>query len=157
MNLALKSDSMLQKTIELSPSEESRSAAPPAAPVRLEQKMPTAGNAFLNKLVRMKLLTQQSAELFMRSHAETLEQFDKAETLGEALVADNLLTPYQFDRIMAGTSYGLVLGSYRVLGRIGAGAMGVVFLGEHMMMRRQVAIKVLPVDNLCPQQIIERF
>jgi serine/threonine-protein kinase len=153
MNLAFDTD-LLPKTVELN--DAAKAAGPTHAGV-LEKELPTAASAFLSMLVRTKLLTQQSAEQFLRSHAQTLHAFSTAETLGEALVADNLLTPYQFDRVMAGTSYGLVLGNYRVLRRIGAGAMGVVFLGEHMMMRRQVAIKVLPVDALCPQQVIERF
>src|SRR5690606_27383029 len=55
-----------------------------------------------------------------------------------------LLTTYQADRIEAGTIHGLVLGNYRVLDRLGAGGMGVVFLGEHFQLRRRVAIKVLP-------------
>ena len=40
----------------------------------------------------------------------------------------------------------LVLGNYRVLERLGAGGMAVVFKGEHMELRNQVAIKVLPIS-----------
>src|SRR5581483_9315726 len=53
--------------------------------------------------------------------------------------------------------HGLVLGNYRVLERLGSGGMGVVFLGEHMLLKRQVAIKVLPVDNEMPAVLLERF
>ena len=42
--------------------------------------------------------------------------------------------------------HGLILGNYRVLDRVGAGAMGVVFKTEHLLMRRLAAIKVLPVS-----------
>jgi response regulator RpfG family c-di-GMP phosphodiesterase len=62
------------------------------------------------------------------------------------LVEAKLLTQYQADRIAAGTTHGLVLGNYRVLNRLGAGGMGVVFLGEHVHLRRLVAIKVLPMS-----------
>src|SRR5262249_38689454 len=38
---------------------------------------------------------------------------------------------------------GLILGNYRVLDRLGAGSMGVVFKAEHVELRRPVAVKVL--------------
>lgn len=42
---------------------------------------------------------------------------------------------------------GMLIGSYRLVQRLGAGGMGVVFLAEHETMRRPVALKVL-VDRL---------
>jgi response regulator RpfG family c-di-GMP phosphodiesterase len=69
---------------------------------------------------------------------------DKALAL---LVQHGLLTNYQAARIKAHTIFGLVLGNYRVLDRIGAGGMAVVFKGEHMHMRQPVAIKVLPLHQ----------
>src|SRR2546425_12658233 len=61
------------------------------------------------------------------------------------LVDNRLLTEYQSGRIEAGTIFGLVMGNYRVLDRLGAGGMGGVFRAEHILMRRQVAIKGLPI------------
>ena len=55
------------------------------------------------------------------------------------------MTEYQADRIAAGTVHGLILGSYRVLDRLGAGGMGVVFRAEHIHLRRPAAIKMLPL------------
>ena len=60
------------------------------------------------------------------------------------LVEHGLMTEYQAGRIQAGTTFGLVLGNYRILDRIGAGGMAVVFLAEHLDLRHIVAIKVLP-------------
>src|ERR1043166_4235997 len=51
------------------------------------------------------------------------DQNDLIDRLAEC----GLLTEYQSHRIKAGTVYGLVLGNYRVLERIGAGGMGIVF------------------------------
>jgi len=69
---------------------------------------------------------------------------DRSQLL-EMLVDRGLLTPYQSDRIAAGKLFGLILGHYRVLERIGAGGMGIVFKGEHVRLRQKVAIKVLPL------------
>ena len=71
-------------------------------------------------------------------------------TFLDRLVGHGLLNNYQACRIEAGTTFGMILGNYRVLDRIGAGGMGVVFKAEHIRLRRQVAIKVLPMD---PQQL----
>jgi putative two-component system response regulator len=79
------------------------------------------------------------------------------ESALKLLVEHGLLTPYQCDRIRAGTTYGLVLGNYRVLERIGAGGMGVVFRGEHTLLRRGVAIKVLPLSRDQDPRLLLRF
>lgn len=73
------------------------------------------------------------------------------------LVDYGLLTEYQAGRIEAGTSFGLILGNYRVLDRLGAGGMGVVFRAEHIRMRKQVAVKVLPFGPDRDERILRRF
>src|SRR5439155_6940358 len=78
-------------------------------------------------------------------------------TLLARLVDHGLLTDYQARRIDAGSTFGLVLGNYRVLDRLGAGGMGVVFRAEHTRMRRLVAIKVLPLSPEQDQRILYRF
>jgi response regulator RpfG family c-di-GMP phosphodiesterase len=77
--------------------------------------------------------------------------------MGQALVQAGLITEYQLDRVLAGTTHGLVLGNYRVLRNLGSGGMGVVFLAEHCLMRRRVAVKVLPIDDDCAASLRERF
>ncbi|MBI1915476.1 MAG: protein kinase [Planctomycetes bacterium] len=73
------------------------------------------------------------------------------------LVEHGLLNTYQAGRIEAGTSFGLVLGNYRILERVGAGGMGVVFKAEHIRLRRQVAIKVMPVEQEHSATLLLRF
>lgn len=92
--------------------------------------------------------------------AETLPILGAApslDTLLHQLQELNLLNAYQADRVRSGNLRGLVLGNYRVLDRIGAGGLGVVFQAEHMLMRRRVAIKVLSVSPEQPADVIARF
>src|SRR5262249_51624080 len=49
------------------------------------------------------------------------------------------------------------LGSYRVLKKLGAGGMGMVFLAEDMMLRRKVALKTMLPGIAANPQARERF
>jgi len=80
-----------------------------------------------------------------REDQDEIRRAKNDETAIELLVRHDLLTDYQANRVRAGTTFGLVLGNYRVLERLGAGGMAVVFKAEHMELRNQVAIKVLPI------------
>jgi serine/threonine protein kinase len=155
MNIVPKAESAeLEKTLEIRYASEATIKI--KATPQIEQ-VPPVGRAFLGKLLRMNLVSHSLADQFLQSHATALATFDSAQVMGEALVQADLLTRYQFARIMADKTHGLVLGNYRVLNRIGVGTMGIVFRGEHIMMRRQAAIKVLPVDDDCAPQVIQRF
>ena len=67
------------------------------------------------------------------------------------------LTEYRLGRVLAGNTHGLILGPYRVLDRLGEGGMGVVVLGEHFLLHRRVAIKVVSVDDKFPPDVLDRF
>src|SRR5581483_10286116 len=60
------------------------------------------------------------------------------------LVSAGLLTHFQAEQLMQGKWRRFTIGKYKVLERLGAGGMGSVFLCEHKLMRRRVAVKVLP-------------
>jgi response regulator RpfG family c-di-GMP phosphodiesterase/tRNA A-37 threonylcarbamoyl transferase component Bud32 len=119
--------------------------------------LPEPASAFLTEALELQLLSPAQVERFLTAAGPHLNDYATAELLGSALVQAGLLTIYQVDRMLAGTTHGLVLGNYRVLERLGAGSMGIVFLAEHALMKRRVALKVLPVDEDCPQAIMERF
>src|SRR4051794_27256760 len=103
----------------------------------------------LDSWLAQSLIPQDDWAVLPEALRADLRGITEKSPLLDRLVALHLLTRYQTDRIEAGTIHGLVLGNYRVLERIGAGGMGVVFLGEHFQLRRRVAIKVLPSLAQC--------
>lgn len=123
----------------------------------LWKKLPQGNRDLLDKVLKLRIVSPTLVGHFLDEQGDRLPQYSTVERLGAALVQAGLLTTYQVDRVLAGTTHGLVLGNYRILDRIGVGGMGVVFVGEHSLMKRRVAVKVLPVDEECPSSLRERF
>jgi serine/threonine protein kinase len=72
------------------------------------------------------------------------------QAVADKLVAQGLLTKFQAREMLAGRRR-FRLGQYTVLDEIGRGGMGQVFLAEHAMMGRHVALKVLPRAKSTPE------
>src|SRR5207253_4710479 len=73
------------------------------------------------------------------------------------LVRDGLLTFFQAEQFLLGKWKRFTIGKYKVLERLGAGGMGQVYLCEHKLMRRKVAVKVLPTAKAEDPSSLERF
>ncbi len=129
----------------------------PLAGLGLQGRFPPDAEAFLDKVLNLRLVEPGALRSFLAERTGQPEAIDTAERLTEVLVQGGLLTNYQVERVNCGITHGLVLGNYRVLDCIGQGGMGVVFLAEHRMMKRQVAVKVLPVDDDCDVGLRARF
>lgn len=106
-------------------------------------RLKPATSTFLHHLLKKGLLLDDDWEALPPLDRERLEAIRDPEEVCRALVECQLLTEYQTARILNGNDFGLVLGNYRVLDRLGAGGMGVVFRGENVWTRRPVAIKVM--------------
>ena len=48
-------------------------------------------------------------------------------------------------------------GRYRILKKLGEGGMGIVYLGEHVMLEKKVAVKLLSEDMSRKQDLVQRF
>ena len=83
----------------------------------------------------------------------TIDQF------AALFVREGLLTFFQAKQLKLGRYKRFTIGAkYRLLELIGAGGMGAVYLCEHTLMKRLVALKVLPVEKLEDQSgSLERF
>lgn len=111
----------------------------------------------LKNLVNQGLIPLEEIKTIAPAVRNDLLQCRTSEELLSNLVDWRILTPFQAHRLLAGATFGLVLGNYRVLDRLGSGSMGVVYRGEHRTLRRPVAIKVLPCNGDQDQRVLDRF
>jgi serine/threonine protein kinase len=125
--------------------------------LRPKGDIPAVGQIFLDNLVRLRLLKPSAVEAFIAAQEARGGIPCDIQRLGETLVERGLLTAFQLEKVVAGITHGLVVGNHRILSRLGAGAMGIVYRAEHMFLERQVAIKVLPIDDDSCPELLERF
>lgn len=77
--------------------------------------------------------------------------------LAGLMFRDGLLTLFQAEQLLQGKWKRFFVGKYKVLEKLGSGGMGQVFLCEHKIMRRRVAVKVLPTAKADDPSSLERF
>ncbi len=77
--------------------------------------------------------------------------------LAAMFVRDGLMTAFQAEQFLLGKYKGFYLGGYRILERLGTGGTGTVYLGEHQVLCRRAALKVLPTPFAEDPIILERF
>jgi len=120
-----------------------------------------------------KINSQTMLELLERSRLLGLEQLQRAvadyeatighpvgedpEPLLEYLVSRELITPWHAENLLRGKYKGYFLGKFKLLGLLGSGGMGSVYLAEHTLMRRKQAVKVLPKKRVSDTSYLERF
>jgi eukaryotic-like serine/threonine-protein kinase len=108
---------------------------------------------FLGQLQAYRLVTEvQLSEIKERG-----KRFADVQALARELIRRDWLTPYQANQLLQGKGENLVLGPYRLLERLGTGAMGDVFKARHLRMDRIVALKVVHNDLLDSPRKLERF
>ena len=79
------------------------------------------------------------------------------EFVGRRLVEVGLLSDWQCQKLLEGRHKGFFLGKYKLLDHLGTGGMSSVFLAEHVLMQRRVAIKVLPKERVEDATYLPRF
>ncbi len=85
------------------------------------------------------------------------EPFSDSESLAERFIKAGLLTKWQCSKLLEGRHKGFFLGKYKLLGHLGTGGMSSVYLAEHMLLQRRVAIKVLPQSRIKDSSYLPRF
>lgn len=108
---------------------------------------PSTTDQFLELVAKSGLIDRQRFQAHLQSCRASGALPEAPTALADALVRDRLLTRFQADQLLQGRWRNFILsGKYKILGPLGAGGMGLVFLCEHQIMRRRVAVKVLPLD-----------
>ena len=79
------------------------------------------------------------------------------KTVADLLIQNGVLTNFQAENILQGKWKRFTIGKYKILERLGSGGFAQVYLCEHMLMRRRVAVKVLPVAKTKGSSALERF
>lgn len=77
--------------------------------------------------------------------------------LARKLIESKLLTEFQARRLLTGRGRELVIGRYAILDRLGKGSMGEVFLAQHLLMGRLVALKRMPREVAENDKAVSRF
>jgi serine/threonine protein kinase/CheY-like chemotaxis protein len=112
--------------------------------IQVEKSGPASeAELLLERLLQSGYINPSAFEALPKNARASLAHHEHIRQMLARLVEYGLLTSYQADRIQSGNLHGLILGSYRVLDRLGVGNCGVVFRGEHRETGQKVAIKVL--------------
>ncbi len=119
--------------------------------------LPPAGRVFLGELLQAGLLDADSLPEFVAKLGPRLGELTTRDRAADALVGHRLLTRYVAGRALAGRCHGLAFGGYRVLDRLSSGSVGVVYRGEHALLGRPVAIKVVGLTPELPPEATTRF
>lgn len=119
-------------------------------------KAPRTLEEFSRYLTLSGLMSADEVQSFSSSLQPRDAAYD-AEAFAALLVQANKLTPYQAETLKQGHTRGLVLGNYVILDKLGEGGMGMVFKARHRLMKRIVALKVLPPSMTQSTDAVQRF
>ena len=119
---------------------------------------PASATEFVDLVRRSQLLPDARLDEVLTRHRLGGTLPSSVDQIANLLVREGLLTFFQAKQLKLGRYKRFTIGSkYRLLELIGAGGMGAVYLCEHTLMRRLVALKVLPVEKLDDPSNVERF
>src|SRR5581483_8966274 len=116
-------------------------------------------STFLDTVERSGLVEKSQ----LASSLSQLERDSGPQAANDSLIVSEhlgkvgLITEWQRKRLLEGRASGFFLGKYRLLDHLGTGGMSSVFLAEHPLMRRRVAIKVLPKNRVNDSSYLARF
>src|SRR5262249_14470416 len=113
---------------------------------------PMTPNELLDWLVRNQLLSGNRVAPFPSPPA----QYADSRVLANDLNQRQLLTPFQLNQILQGKGDDLLLGQYRLIERIGEGAMGQVYKGFDIRDEEHVAVKMIRKEHLPKQKAMDR-
>ncbi len=114
---------------------------------------------FLDLVQRSGLVEREALRRALSELGERVPRLGKTDSaaLAACLVEAGVLTRWQCDKLLDGRYKGFFLKKYKLLGHLGTGGMSSVYLAEHVLMQRRVAIKVLPKHRVQDTSYLARF
>ena len=116
---------------------------------------PSTNDEFLDLVRKSGVVEEKRLDTYLQKARSTFPP-DPSKVAG-LLVRDGVLTHFQAEQILQGKWRRFTIGKYKVLERLGSGGMGSVYLCEHKLMRRRVAVKVLPTAKAADPSSLDRF
>jgi serine/threonine protein kinase len=117
---------------------------------------PATSDAFLDVVRKSGLIDAGRLDTYL-SDPVTERMPDQPLSAARQLIRDGLLTQFQGNQLLQGKWRGFTFGKYRVLERLGSSANSNVYLCEHLVMHRRVAVKVLPTVKAEDPGALARF
>src|SRR5438132_553602 len=119
---------------------------------------PTTIDGFLELGYKSGLFERETIALQQETWQQVGSVPQSPQQFADALILAGLLTRFQAEKLLTGRWRGfLISGKYRLLERLGAGGMGAVYLCEHILMGRKVALKILPIQQAEDPASLARF
>jgi serine/threonine protein kinase len=118
---------------------------------------PTTNDELLDLVRKSGVQEEKKLDAMMEKLRASGSVPSEPSKLAGYLVLNGILTNFQAEQLMLGKWRRFHIGKYRVLERLGSGGMASVFLCEHKLMRRRVAVKVLPTAKAEDPSSLERF
>lgn len=117
----------------------------------------TTANQFVELLHKSQLVDNERYEAALKAAGG--EAPSEPKEMADLLIKQGVLTPFQASLLINGKWRGFFIanGKYKLLQLLGVGGMGKVYLCEHIRMKRLVALKVLPFDQLKDEDAVARF
>ena len=109
--------------------------------------------------VKRGLADDATTQECLRAMADARRRWESISLAG-LMVRRGLITKYQASELTAAaatTGQGELIGGFRIIDKLGEGAMGAVYMAVQLALDRVVALKVLPERLAGNQEYIERF
>jgi serine/threonine protein kinase len=118
---------------------------------------PATADEFLDLVTKSGVTEAGKLSAFADRHRAAGTLPAEPRKLAGLMVREAVLTYFQAEQLLQGKWRRFTIGKYKVLERLGSGGMGQVFLCEHKLMRRRVAVKVLPTAKVADTSALDRF
>lgn len=116
-----------------------------------------SADSFLSSVRQSGLVDDSQLKKFWQGFEQSGKDLQATEIIASGMVDSQILTRWQVDKLLQGKHKGFFLGKYKLLSLLGSGGMSAVYLAEHTLMKRRVAIKVLPQSRIEDTSYLDRF